>query len=69
MIIVNQSKQNPSDIQSSEITSKTVFNNRRHFIKLAAGTGLLAGAGLLSLKAKAPKVSSMRTEISCRTKG
>jgi len=57
MIIVNQSKQNPSDIQPSEITSKTVFDNRRNFIKLTAGSSLLAGAGLLSLKAKAANIS------------
>lgn len=69
MIIVNQSKQNPSDIQSSEITSKTVFDNRRQFIKLAAGSGLLAGAGLLSLKAKAANISGGVTSGDARLVG
>ncbi len=45
MIIKNREKQNPSNIQPSEITSSETFDNRRHFIK-AAGMGLIAVAGL-----------------------
>ncbi len=56
MIIINQSKQNPSGIQSSEITAKTLFDHRRQLIKMAASAGLIAGAGLLSLKAKAANI-------------
>tara|TARA_B110000208_G_scaffold191343_1_gene257899 strand:+ start:7624 stop:8697 length:1074 start_codon:yes stop_codon:yes gene_type:complete len=56
MIIVDKSKLNPSEIQPSEITSKAVFDNRRQFIKVAASSGLIAGAALMSLKAKAAKI-------------
>ena len=60
MIIVNKSKQNPSDIQPSEITSKAVFDQRRHFIKAAASAGLIVGAGL-SLKSKAATIANGET--------
>lgn len=46
MIILNQSKHNPSNIQPSEITSREVFEHRRKFLK-AAGFGLAAGSALL----------------------
>ncbi|PPD18890.1 MAG: protein-methionine-sulfoxide reductase catalytic subunit MsrP [Methylotenera sp.] len=49
MIILNQSKLNPSNIQPSEITSREVFENRRHFLK-AAGFGLAAGSALFLTK-------------------
>lgn len=68
MIIVNKSKQNPSDIQPSEITEKTVFDKRRQFIK-AAGTGLVAGAALLSLKARAASIAGGITEGDARLLG
>lgn len=57
MVIIKQSKHNPGDIQPSEITSKSVFDNRRQFIKIAASTGLIAGAALLSMKAKAANIA------------
>lgn len=69
MIIVNKAKQNPSDIQPSEITSKTVFDNRRNFIKFAASTGLIAGAGLMSLKAKAANIAGGTTQGDARLIG
>lgn len=56
MIIVNKSKRNPSDIQASEITPKSVFDNRRQFIKVA-GAGLIAGAAFLGSKAKAATIA------------
>lgn len=56
MIILNQSKHNPSNIQPSEITSQDVFDNRRSFLK-AAGFGLAAGSAmLLSNKSRAAYV-------------
>lgn len=61
MIIVNKSKQNPSDILPSEITSRDAYDNRRQFIK-AAGTGLIAGAALISLKSKAATIAGGVTE-------
>ena len=61
MIISTKSKHNPSDIQPSEITPRAVFENRRTFIK-AAGTGLIAGAALLSLKAKAAQIAAGETK-------
>lgn len=67
MIIVNKAKQNPSDIQPSEITQESVYNHRRHFIK--AGAGLIAGAGLLSLKAKAGNIAGGATEGDARLIG
>ena len=69
MIIVNKSKQNPSDIQPSEITAKTVFDNRRQFIKVAASTGLIAGAALISLKAKAASIAGGETKGDARLLG
>ncbi len=45
MIILNQSKRNPSNIQPSEITPREVFEHRRSFLK-AAGFGLAAGSAL-----------------------
>jgi methionine sulfoxide reductase catalytic subunit len=68
MIIINTSKQNPSDIQPSEITSKTAFDNRRRLIK-AAGLGLIAGATLSSLTAKAANISGGVTEGDARLLG
>lgn len=68
MIIVNKSKRNPSDIQPSEITSKSVYDNRRQFIK-AAGTGLIAGTALLSLKTKAATIAGGVTEGDARLIG
>ena len=68
MIITNKSKLNPSDIQPSEITSRTAFDTRRQFIKVA-GTGLIAGAGLLSLKAKAASIGGGVTEGDARLLG
>lgn len=68
MIVINKAKQNPSDIQPSEITSKIVFENRRYFIK-AAGTGLIAGAALLSLKVKAANIARGVTEGDARLLG
>lgn len=62
MIIINQSKQNPSDIQPSEITTQDVYQHRRHFIKMA-GAGLIAGgAGLLSMQSKAATIAGGVTE-------
>lgn len=46
MIILNQQKHNPSQIQPSEITPHAVFSHRRSFLK-AAGYGLVAGSTLL----------------------
>jgi len=68
MIIINKSTQNPSDIQSSEITSKTAFDNRRRLIKLA-GMGLVAGAALSSLKVKAANIAGGITEGDTRLLG
>lgn len=68
MIIFNKSKQNPSDIQPSEITPQTVFNHRRHFIKLASA-GLIAGAALSSLKANAANIAGGVTEGDARLLG
>ena len=69
MIIVDKSKQNPSEIQPSEITSKAVFDNRRQFIKVAASSGLIAGAALMSLKAKAAKIAGGVTSGDARLVG
>ncbi len=68
MIIVNPSKQNPSEIQPSEITPRSIFENRRQFIK-AAGTGLIAGAALMSLKSKAATIAGGVTEGDARLVG
>jgi sulfoxide reductase catalytic subunit YedY len=68
MIIVNKTKQNPSDIQPSEITSKTVFDHRRQFIKLAASAGLIAGAGL-TFKSKAATIANGETTGDARLIG
>lgn len=46
MIILSQSKQNPSNIQPSEITPRNLFENRRNFIK-SAGFSLAAGSALM----------------------
>lgn len=69
MIVKNESKQNPSNIQPSEVTSKAVFDNRRQFIKLAAGSGLIAGAGLWSLQAKAGNIAGGTTKGDARLIG
>ena len=37
----------PSDIRSSEITDKSVYLNRRSFLRASAGTAAAAAAGLL----------------------
>ncbi|MFW5440766.1 MAG: protein-methionine-sulfoxide reductase catalytic subunit MsrP, partial [Methylophilaceae bacterium] len=54
--------------QPSEITPRSVFDNRRQFIK-AAGTSLIAGAALLSLKAKARSISGGDTKGDARLIG
>jgi methionine sulfoxide reductase catalytic subunit len=62
MMITNKSASNPSNIQSSEITSRDVFEHRREFIK-AAGFGLAAGSALLlSAKARAATIAGGATE-------
>ena len=61
MIISTKSKHNPTYIQASEITPRAVFEDRRIFIK-AAGTGLIAGAALLSGKAKAAQIAGGETK-------
>ena len=38
----------PSDVAPSEITPKGIYENRRHFMKLAAGASLLGATGALS---------------------
>ena len=69
MIILNQSKLNPSNIQASEITPQAVFDNRREFIK-AAGFGLVAGSALLlSARARAANISGGATEGDARLLG
>ena len=40
-----------SDIRSSEITDKTVYLNRRDFIRAAGGTAVAAAAGMISAEA------------------
>jgi len=40
-----------SDIRSSEITDKTVYLNRREFIRAAGGTAVAAAAGIISAEA------------------
>jgi len=67
MIIINKAKQNPSDIQPSEITSQTEYANRRQFIK-AAGAGL-ASSALWSLKANAATIAGGTTEGDARLIG
>jgi len=59
MIISTKSRQNPADIQPSEISPREVFENRRTFIK-AAGTGLIASA--LSMKVKAAQIVGGETK-------
>ena len=61
MLIFNQSKQNPAQIQTSQITPRAVFEDRRTFIK-AAGTGLIAGAALISGKTKAAQIAGGETK-------
>jgi len=69
MIISNKSKQNPANIQPSEITSQNIFENRREFIK-AAGFGLVAGSALLlSAKARAANIAGGVTEGDARLLG
>jgi len=68
MIIVNKAKQNPSEIQPSEITSQSVYKNRRHFIK-AAGFGLVAGAAAMTIKAQAATIAGGKTEGDARLIG
>lgn len=58
MIILSQSKYNPSHIQPSEITPREVFEHRRNFLK-ATGFGFVAGSALLlSGKTLAGTISS-----------
>ena len=61
MMILNKSKQNPTDIQPSEITPRAVFEDRRTFIK-AAGAGLIAGATLIAGKTKAAQIAGGETK-------
>jgi sulfoxide reductase catalytic subunit YedY len=46
-MVINLSKQNPSNIQPSDITTKQVYQNRRHFLKMAMRAGVIAGSGRL----------------------
>ena len=56
MIITNKSATNPTNIQASDITPRTIFENRRAFIKLAS-SGLIAGsANLFSMKSHAAQI-------------
>ena len=56
MIITNKSATNPTTIQASDITPRTIFENRRAFIKLAS-SGLIAGsANLFSMKSHAAQI-------------
>jgi sulfoxide reductase catalytic subunit YedY len=41
----------PEDIRSSEITDKKVYLNRRDFVRLAAGTAAIGGAGAIGAQA------------------
>ena len=69
MIIIDQSKINPSNIQPSEITPRAAFDNRREFL-LKAGLGLLAGsATLLSSKVQAATIAGGVTEGAGRLLG
>ena len=43
----------PNDVPPSEITPRAVYENRRHFMKLAAGASLLGATGALSRMAGA----------------
>ncbi len=61
MLISSKSKQNPTDIQPSEITPRAIFEDRRSFIK-AAGTGLIAGAALVASKSKAAQIAGGETK-------
>ena len=61
MIVLSKSKQNPSNIQPSEITPRAIFDNRREFIK-AAGVGLIAGAALMATKSKAAQIAGGETK-------
>jgi methionine sulfoxide reductase catalytic subunit len=60
-MIFDNNKRNPSNIASSEITPREVFENRRQFIK-AAGFGLAAGALSTSLLAQAATVVGGETK-------
>ncbi len=62
MIISSKSAVNPSQIQSSEITSREVFEHRREFLK-TAGFGLAAGSALLlSPKVRAASIANGETK-------
>jgi sulfoxide reductase catalytic subunit YedY len=41
----------PEDIRSSEITDRKIYLNRRDFVRVAAGTAALAGAGAIGAQA------------------
>lgn len=62
MIIQSKSKQNPADIQPSEITSHDIYLRRREFLK-TAGFGLsVSAAGLLGLTSQAATLTGGTTE-------
>ena len=61
MLISTKSKQNPSNIQASEITPRAVFEDRRTFIK-TAGTSLIAGATLIATKSKGAQIAGGETK-------
>ena len=69
MIISNKSAINPTNIQASEITPRTIFENRRAFIKVASA-GLIAGsAGIFSTKSHAVQIAGGTTEGAGRLVG
>ena len=65
MIITSKSATNPSNIQSSEITPRAVFEDRRAFIKAAGfglSTGLIAGSAIFSANSGAATIAGGTTE-------
>ena len=69
MIITSKSATNPSNIQTSEITPRAVFEDRRAFIKVA-GAGLIAGsAAIFSTKSQAAQIAGGTTEGAGRLVG
>ncbi|MCB6183825.1 protein-methionine-sulfoxide reductase catalytic subunit MsrP [Leeia sp. TBRC 13508] len=53
----------PSDIAPSEITSKSLFESRREWMKMASGL-LVAGSGLISMEAEAGFQKLMKSPLS-----
>lgn len=60
----------PSDIQSSEITSESIYRNRRQFVAGAAAAGLVAAAGSrllhpgLAVEAAVTPLSAVKSPLS-----